>query len=65
MTDMQKKILGDPQTSIGLLVAIEKNHTDDFIKFAKLFDLDLKPLGQLVEKSESAQLNEPNPTLIQ
>lgn len=64
MTDMQKKILCDPQTSGGLLVAVEKNHTEDFIKFAKTFDLDLKPLGQLVDKPESAQSNESNPTLI-
>lgn len=64
MTDMQKKILCDPQTSGGLLVAIEKNHTEDFIKFAKTFDLDLKPLGKLVEKPESAQSNKSNPTLI-
>ena len=64
MTDMQKKILCDPQTSGGLLVAIEKNHTEDFIKFAKTFDLNLKPLGQLVEKPESTQSNESKPTLI-
>jgi selenide,water dikinase len=53
MTDTQKKILCDPQTSGGLLVAIEKNHTDDFIEITKRFDLDLKPLGQLIKKDES------------
>ena len=53
MTDTQKKILCDPQTSGGLLVAIEKNHTDDFIEVAKTFGLDLKPLGQLIKKDES------------
>lgn len=38
-----------------LLVGNEtKNHTDDFITFAKTFDLDFKPLGQLVEKTQSA-----------
>lgn len=55
MTDIQRKILCDPQTSGGLLVAIEKNHTEDFIEFAKTFDLDLKPLGQLVEKVQSTE----------
>ena len=61
MTDLQKKILCDPQTSGGLLVAVEKNNTDDFIKFAQSFDLDLKPLGELVEVTES---NNSKPTLI-
>lgn len=55
MTDLQRKILCDPQTSGGLLVAVEKNHSDEFVKFAKSFDLDLQPLGELVvaDKSKS------------
>ncbi len=53
MTEVQKKILCDPQTSGGLLVAVEKNHSDDFIKFAQTFNLKLQPLGELVEASES------------
>ena len=61
MTEMQRKILCDPQTSGGLLVAVEKNHTDDFIKLAQTYDLDLQPLGELVEATES---NNSKPTLI-
>jgi selenide,water dikinase len=53
MTEVQKKILCDPQTSGGLLIAVEKNHTDDFIKVAKTFNFDLKPLGELIEATES------------
>ncbi len=53
MTDMQRKILCDPQTSGGLLVAIEKNHTGDFIKFSQTFNLDLKPLGELIETTDT------------
>ena len=53
MNELQKKILCDPQTSGGLLVAVEKNHSADFIKFAKKFDLDLTPLGELVAADES------------
>ena len=52
MTDVQKKILCDPQTSGGLLVAVEKNYRDDFINIAKTFDLDLQPLGQLRAPNE-------------
>ena len=53
MTDMQKKILCDPQTSGGLLIAVEKDHSKDFIQFAKTHDLDLKPLGELIEANHS------------
>lgn len=53
MTDMQKKILCDPQTSGGLLVAVEKNNAADFIKLAKTYDLDLKPLGVLRDTASS------------
>ena len=53
MSDLQKKILCDPQTSGGLLVAVEKNSSDDFISFAKKFDLELLPLGELVKADET------------
>lgn len=54
MTDLQRKILCDPQTSGGLLVAIEKNHSKDFIKLAQTFNLHLNALGELVEKNNSS-----------
>lgn len=53
MTELQKKILCDPQTSGGLLVAVEKSHTADFIKHAQSFDLELQPLGELLEANDS------------
>lgn len=53
MTEMQKKILCDPQTSGGLLVAVEKDHSEDFISLAQTFDLDLQPLGELCEATKS------------
>lgn len=52
MTDMQKKILCDPQTSGGLLVAVEKKHSNDFIEFAKKFELNLQPLGELIDAGD-------------
>lgn len=54
MTELQKKILCDPQTSGGLLVAIKKQHSNDFIEYAKIFDLDLKPLGELMDVDDSS-----------
>jgi len=55
MSELQKKILCDPQTSGGLLVAVDKNHSDDFVEFSKKFNLNLKPLGQLVEKDPASE----------
>jgi selenide,water dikinase len=47
LTDTQKKILCDPQTSGGLLVAVENAHSDDFIQFAQSLGLDLQAIGEL------------------
>ena len=54
MTELQKKILCDPQTSGGLLVAVKNSHTDEFIKFAQTLELDLQPLGELLAANESS-----------
>lgn len=56
LSDSQKKILCDPQTSGGLLVAVEKNHSEDFIQFAKHLNLHLSPLGELLEADDSSAL---------
>jgi len=60
MTDLQKKILCDPQTSGGLLIAVEEEHTSDFINTAKTFDLTLQPLGKLLDAAN----RDTNETLI-
>jgi len=53
MTDIQKKILCDPQTSGGLLVAVENEHAEEFVKFSRTLDLDLSSLGELVKSDKS------------
>jgi len=55
MTELQRKILCDPQTSGGLLVAVEEEHCDDFMAFTKTANLDLKPLGQLVDQDTATE----------
>jgi selenide, water dikinase len=50
LTDDQKAILADPQTSGGLLVAVDRNKANDFEVFALKRGLQLKPFGKLVEK---------------
>ena len=54
MSDTQKQILCDPQTSGGLLVAVEKDHCDEFITFAQTLGLDLSPLGELVAVKDAS-----------
>lgn len=53
MSDLQKKILCDPQTSGGLLIAVKNEHCDDFIDFAKDLNFNLEPIGQLTKKDLS------------
>ncbi|MBK7690145.1 MAG: selenide, water dikinase SelD [Bacteroidetes bacterium] len=50
--EAQKNILADPQTSGGLLVAVEPSHNEEFIAFCKQHDLALEPFGTLVSKKE-------------
>lgn len=52
LTDEQKHLLCDPQTSGGLLVAVEAAHTADFEAAAKKEGLDLQPFGKMVEREE-------------
>ncbi len=47
MPDDIKHVLCDPQTSGGLLVAVNNSNTDDFIKVCKQQNLNLKPIGKL------------------
>lgn len=50
LTDEQKFILADPQTSGGLLVAVEAEYIDDFQSVAKKEGFDLEAFGEVVEK---------------
>lgn len=47
ITDEQKAILADPQTSGGLLVAVAADKTSEFESFSKTLGLDLKSFGRL------------------
>lgn len=56
MSDTQKKVLCDPQTSGGLLVVVDNDSTDEFEAHAKSIDLELHPLGQLQKQENTATL---------
>ena len=50
ITEEQKQILCDPQTSGGLLVAIDPEAEADFFEIAAGYDLELNCIGDLVEQ---------------
>ncbi len=53
MTALQKKILCDPQTSGGLLVAVENIHSNAFVKVARTLGLELSAFGKLVKNTSA------------
>ncbi|MBT1701350.1 selenide, water dikinase SelD [Fulvivirgaceae bacterium PWU4] len=52
LTDSQKAILADPQTSGGLLIAVDPDQADTFEAFAKTKGHMLKPFGRLTMKGK-------------
>lgn len=54
LTDDQKHLLCDPQTSGGLLVAVSPEGEAQFLAVARDLGLDLAPIGVLVERQSHA-----------
>lgn len=52
LNDEQKALLCDPQTSGGLLVAVDPEATEDFEILTRAMGFRLKPFGRIVEKGE-------------
>jgi selenide,water dikinase len=48
LSDLQKHLLCDPQTSGGLLVAVEETYVPDFISLSAAQGLELEPFGHFV-----------------
>ncbi len=48
-----QSLLCDPQTSGGLLVAVEPQHAEDFERIVREFGMDLSPIGSLVKRNDS------------
>lgn len=51
LSDMQKQILCDPQTSGGLLVAVSEEAETEFLNLMKANDFDLRAFGVLTARS--------------
>ena len=52
LIEIQRYILADPQTSGGLLIAVEPNSTEEFERVAAENGFTLESFGELVEKRE-------------
>ncbi len=50
ISEEQKALLADPQTSGGLLVSIDEHHAKDFEEFVSRDGYHLKPFGKLTPK---------------
>jgi|SRR5688500_15719721 selenide,water dikinase len=51
ISEDQKAVLADPQTSGGLLVSVDQTHSAEFEKFALSQGYELKPFGKLIPKA--------------
>jgi selenide, water dikinase len=52
ITEEQKAILADPQTSGGLLIVVDNNRQDDFEKEMRAHGYNLSPFGKLISRNE-------------
>lgn len=52
LTELQRTILADPQTSGGLLVCVDEEKANDFEQVVSALGYPLKPFGRLTEKAQ-------------
>ncbi|HLK96223.1 MAG TPA: selenide, water dikinase SelD, partial [Hymenobacter sp.] len=52
LTETQRYVLADPQTSGGLLIAVESRSATEFKRMAQENGFDLHAFGELVEQRE-------------
>jgi len=53
MTEIQRRILCDPQTSGGLLVAVRPGFVNEFNSACHAIGLALNPIGELIKRSDA------------
>ena len=56
MSEEQQSIVCDPQTSGGLLVAVDEQGEADFLKIIKAEGMSLKCIGRLIEANTNDSL---------
>lgn len=52
LTDTQRAVLCDPQTSGGLLVAVDPAGRESFLEIIRQYQLDLSPIGKLTSAGD-------------
>jgi selenide,water dikinase len=52
-TEEQRRWLADPQTSGGLLLAVDEKHRYDFEEFAMQYGHELEPIGRITSRGSS------------
>ena len=52
MSDLQKAILCDPQTSGGLLIAVDPEQKSEFLEILRIRGLNLKSFGRIISQGE-------------
>ncbi len=52
LSDTQKAILCDPQTSGGLLIAVDPQQKTHFLKTISNRGIDIEPIGRIIEKTD-------------
>ena len=52
VTVYQRNICCDPQTSGGLLIAIDPNNKEEFVEISMQYGLNLNPIGEMTERKE-------------
>lgn len=58
ISEMQRKLLCDPQTSGGLLLAVQPEAVEQVKEVAKRFNIDLTSIGELTEPKAGRALIE-------
>lgn len=57
LSERQRQVLCDPQTSGGLLVAVSPGHDEAFLTIARQHDLALSPIGELRARGEGPYIS--------
>ena len=53
ISDEQRAILADPQTSGGLLISVDAGNANEFESFAAEMGMNLRPFGKLVANGKN------------
>tara|TARA_B100000959_G_scaffold213547_1_gene224688 strand:+ start:4899 stop:5942 length:1044 start_codon:yes stop_codon:yes gene_type:complete len=56
LTDLERSIICDPQTSGGLLVSVSNEALKEFEKLMELNGFNLKPIGKITEKKTDSKI---------